>query len=1119
VSREDSQAAPTATAGLRLCLLATPRIVRPDGAVHALEAKDAALLALLALDGPTHRAKAAAMLWPEASDAQARSNLRQRLFRLRRAAQRDIVQPSGLLRLLDDVTLDLAELHLRLAGDPAAGQGELLGDHDYQDHESLGPWTQAARERWRATRLQLLAQVASELEANQHIAAALPYAQRLVAEEPLLEHGYRRLMRLHYLRGDRAAALAVFRLCEQTLQRELAEPPGVETRELAAMIERSGSTPARPARPVPEALRRPPRMIAREALLAVLDRTWSEGRPALVVGEAGLGKTRLLQEFAAGRPALCMQAGRPGDASAPYALAARVFAALHAQCGAPGIAAAHAALLARLVPTLADAPALAFEPAAVRVAAEEALAAWAARGLDGLVIDDLHFADAASLELLLPLAAASRATPRWLLAVRPAEVPAALGAVMGDDGAFIALRLAPLDAGAVEELLATLALPRLAPKDWATRIVRHASGNPLLILSTLTELHATGPNAFAEAPPSLPQPRDAAALLGARLRRLSAPALHLARVASVAQQDFDAELAAAVLECALPALADPWRELEQAGVLHGAHFAHDLIRDAVDAEVPAAVTAALHRRVAQWLEARAIAPARVAEHWWRCEAWPEAAHGFDRGAQAARALSRAPEELALLQRAAAAHERAGDAQAAFERRARAVHAMLVTEEIGQALALADRLVEGATDAAQRQLAHEARAAVHNELTQAREALQDVAAARAEGAAPASPLLRVALARREATALMRLNRNAEALAALQAVREAALALDDPHERMGWRVDVALALDYNDRLGEAVAAFQEVAAEAEAAQRWTDMAEALGNLAVTLMYLGRLREAREQGERAVALGRLHHGASGGVLIDEMTLAGTLRDLGRFDEALALGTRVADDMRRVGHLHWAANAENDLAGTWLWLGRIDLALKALAPVPADAPDWVRGNRLMLEAKIESARGRPVGDRVERAARLLGGVGRSYVRLKLELERARYADAASAAEQAAQIATRSRSAQQFALAGQALQVRVQALLRCGPAAAAGAAAQALLEHLSCYDMVATYPAEPWWLASQALAAAGALPAARFALDRARHWIETVALPHVPPLFRDSFLTRNPVNVGVRGAAGASRR
>ena len=110
----------------RLRLLAVPALVLPAGAQCALERKDAALLALLALEGPLTRARAATLLWPEAEPQKARNNLRQRLFRVRRAAGCEIVAERPALALAPEVEHDLAPLAERLDAEPAAAGGDLL---------------------------------------------------------------------------------------------------------------------------------------------------------------------------------------------------------------------------------------------------------------------------------------------------------------------------------------------------------------------------------------------------------------------------------------------------------------------------------------------------------------------------------------------------------------------------------------------------------------------------------------------------------------------------------------------------------------------------------------------------------------------------------------------------------------------------------------------------------------------------------------------------------------------------------------------------------------------------------------------------------------------------------
>ena len=108
-----SDAPPATEAPVRLHLVGSPRLVLADGAVHALERKDAALLALLALEGPTPRERASTLLWSEASERRARANLRQRLFRLRRTAGCELVHTSEALRLAPALPTDLADLSIR----------------------------------------------------------------------------------------------------------------------------------------------------------------------------------------------------------------------------------------------------------------------------------------------------------------------------------------------------------------------------------------------------------------------------------------------------------------------------------------------------------------------------------------------------------------------------------------------------------------------------------------------------------------------------------------------------------------------------------------------------------------------------------------------------------------------------------------------------------------------------------------------------------------------------------------------------------------------------------------------------------------------------------------------
>lgn len=223
-------------------------MVGSDGREHPLARHDAALLALVALEGPMARRRAAALIWPHEDRRKPLSNLRQRLFRLRRLAGAALVEHGVLLQLAPGVVHDLSDCPWLLQHDADAAQGDLLGGLEFDDNIDLASWVGSVRQRWRAVRADVLIGIALRLEAEQRLAEALRYAVRLVADEPLFELGTRLLMRLHYRRGDRGAALAEYDRCVTALHRFLGEAPCAETHQLAAAIGRGEAPlPARSA--------------------------------------------------------------------------------------------------------------------------------------------------------------------------------------------------------------------------------------------------------------------------------------------------------------------------------------------------------------------------------------------------------------------------------------------------------------------------------------------------------------------------------------------------------------------------------------------------------------------------------------------------------------------------------------------------------------------------------------------------------------------------------------------------------------------------------------------------------------------------------------------------------
>lgn len=287
---------------LDLRLLGVPAWRVADGPWRALSRKDAALLCRLALEGTLPRSTLAAWLWPAAATPRAHANLRQRLYKLRQSAALPLVEETE-----ERLSLGLA-VRVDLRQDADAGEIDLeapllAGCDGFDGTESMQTWLDDARGQWLLRRPDLLAGQAARHEEAGELAAALALTERLLALEPLLEHAWRRLMRVHALRGDRAAALAAFERCERTLRDELGVRPAPETIALMQAVECGAALPLARQGGAGVLPPRPALLVGREAPLAALHARLGLGvasaRPLTVVhGWPGVGKSMLLAALA-----------------------------------------------------------------------------------------------------------------------------------------------------------------------------------------------------------------------------------------------------------------------------------------------------------------------------------------------------------------------------------------------------------------------------------------------------------------------------------------------------------------------------------------------------------------------------------------------------------------------------------------------------------------------------------------------------------------------------------------------------------------------------------------------------------------------------------------------------
>lgn len=1097
-------------AAVRLFLLGTPRLELVDGTQVPLERLLAALLAKLAIDGPMPRAHAASLLWPDTDDKGARNNLRQRLFRLRQAAQRDVVRPDATLALADGVEHDLTDLTTRLIDDPDAATGELLESVRYDELEALADWVAIAREQWAVARRNALAEIASRLESDGRLAAALRYAERLVADAPLLEHAHRRLMRLHYLRGDRGAALGAFERCRGVLKRELDADPGHETIELVRSIEASAA-PTRMAGARPVTVLRPPRLVGREIEWKAIDQSWQQRRVCLLVGEPGIGKTRLASDWSTATDGVQLVGARPGDARVAHALLARFLRALIESWGVPKPAWV-VTELARLLPELGAVPKAKSQPLKLHQAVAQALADMAGAGLTGLVIDDLQFADEASVEALLwqMTQDLGRGLP-WLITLRAGEVPAAVSEWRSkvDASALMQIDLGPLNDDAVLMLLESLAIPDFDVAAWATPMARHTGGNPMFILETLLAMLAHGTPQVEMGAMRLPAPANVGQLIERRLNQLTAPALRLARVAALAGQDFSVELAAAVLRQHALDIVDAWRELEVAQVIRDRGFAHDLIHEATLRSVPQAIARVLHKDIADYLEAHESQPARTASHYFKAGEWSKAGAHYRVAADRARSIAFGANAADLYRLAAASFEKAGQRTDQVDAMRMLATCMQFMKRFNDYAAMAKEIDAIAVTPRERLWAIDVMAKSRFELIHDAESIQLMREGRLLARDLGDAVLEVNLGEWEALALSFRGRQQEALEIGKTLL-AFIEANPQDDSIALRKrQYAYLLEMDNQFERAVELLEDADRRARTDGDLGLVSEIQVIRGACLYNLGEIEAAIDEYQAARRLQIEGAGGSQSWTTYDVMLGRYLQEAGRFREAHQL---LANALETNGSSDgwFRAQCNATLAHCFVTLGQTARAKRLLGTeAPADAMAHV----MWLIAKVRLARGegRPVRPLLDELEQLAVASPRSERLLwQVRIERARELEADDAVALARQVAEQSLAKHTYSAYLPATVVLTDALRRAGQFDQAVAAARALVDQFATRAEIGMYPAECWWLIHQALDAGGDRAGARAALHRGAHWVQATAEARVPDEFRSSFLERNPINRGL---------
>lgn len=1099
----DGNAAP-----IRLRLLGDPALIGADGGVKALERRAAGLLALVALEPGVTRARAAALLWPDSDNA--RQALRQQIARFKRNYGTQLIEGDDALAIAPNVAVDVL----------IQDGGSLLGDLSFDDCEDYAAWLAQRRAHRRCAATRELAQLLAEAEAQRDYDAALKFGEQMLAADPDSEAHHRTLIRLHYLRGDTAQAQAAYARLNKRLRTRFGTRPSAETEALARALRAAEAPPPPSGRTIPVTVQRPPRLIGRATEMRALQLVWQARSAAVVLAEGGMGKTRLVSDLALAQGHALQAVARPGDASLPYAVVTRLARTVLRSLRTPP-AAGVARELARLLPELGEAPPLAGDVDRARfLGAIDALLAQAAReGAHGLMVDDLHYADAASIETLRH-AAAGDAGLAWVVTLRPAEIGGeaqTLVDALGKIAASVQLTLAPLTEHDVAELLASLDLPLDLPDLSALvpQLTRHTGGNPLFLLETLKTLWMQA----GERPPTAPQPPlalprlpaapNVASLITRRLGRLSPQSVDLARCAAVAGQDFNAELAAAVLAVRPVDLVNTWAELEAAQIFRGGSFAHDLIYEAAAASVPQPVAAAMHAGIADWLAVHDGAPARVAHHYDRAGRSPRAAPFWQATGDAAKTALRFVEATEAYERAALGYGAGGQLEAAFE----AAYAMRqasfevdLDERSAQAIGLLERF---AANPVQQARAHNERAVtrLHRGDLAATEAAA-LAGLHALGSADA-PLVRAELRRNLAAVHVWRNETRAALAELRSIEHDIERLGSVHQRAELQQSLAIVLDHVDEL---TASRRALDKSIELMLRYGNVpgaAQSTLNLAVSQHDQGDARGALATLERARLLLAAVPEQRRSYSSLDLNYGFVLCSLGEYDGALRHLDAAADNARTQTP-GWLPLVLAHRAQLWLHLGQPARAQQDLAASTpgAQTPAAARSKWIVVQTQLAATRDRRDVQALERIDSVLAALptGRQLLHWRPRIARLSHLPDDEAIEAAHTLLAEVGAAGRIGLEITAGGLLVERLLRASRADEALPLARRTLALMDEHVPDNAYRGDLW---RQCLPALLPHDFAEYhaQLQCALAWIEDTAVRRVPAHFRESFLERNPAN------------
>ena len=610
----------------KLKLLSNPSIETIDGNQLIPADKRGALLIYLAnKEDWVQRELISFLFWPDKDDKTAKRNLRQLISRCKKLSfAEDIEVDAGHLRWV--ISIDTTAFKKAIAEQNwqeaiALYQGGFCEAYTVTDANGFQDWVQLEREAYTSAFAGAVRQHADVLLKQGNYEQAATSLKRILEQDDLAEDMLQRYLQAAYLDGQKDNALIMYKQFKERLKTELDLEPLTQTQEIVKTIEKSqevflpsaSTNKAKTQQIVPLSIMRPPKLVGRQETIDAISK--SSATLVVLIGEAGIGKTRLLAELA---PKAILIKAEESLHNVPFHAIAEV---IKKQKKHPlkqlGM---YSHDLVRLIPEVN--PSLKPGPTEAFTAKQrlfealaryfEAITTSAPSNGFAIAFDDIQWLDENSLEFLAFLH--NRNSLKLIATSRKFEMSKQLSELLKSLSDIETIHLETLQLDDIQTLLAELMDKKEKPVLFAQWLHKNTSGNIMFVLETLKSLFESGDlradhdgwhsnlddvtNDYSE----LVIPKLVSDLIQRRIEPLSEEVKRVLQGAAVISSNFNEKILSQITGLSQWSILEAIEVGQAVGVLDDNSFKHDLLRQSIYTNINSNKLSFLHAQVAQTLD-------------------------------------------------------------------------------------------------------------------------------------------------------------------------------------------------------------------------------------------------------------------------------------------------------------------------------------------------------------------------------------------------------------------------------------------------------------------------------------------------------------------------------------